>query len=43
MNGAPVPNSPKHQLAFDIDYHMALAGLVSEWNSEEDDEAFRDL
>ena len=27
----------------DVDYLSALNGTLSEWNSEEDDEAYRDL
>ena len=27
----------------DVDYLIALNGTLSEWNSEEDDEAYRDL
>ena len=28
---------------FDVAYHEALAGTLSEWDSEEDDEAYDDL
>jgi AbrB family looped-hinge helix DNA binding protein len=28
---------------FDVQYHAALSATLSEWNSPEDDEAFRDL
>jgi antitoxin PrlF len=28
---------------FDAEYHIALSGTLSEWDSEEDEEAFRDL
>jgi AbrB family looped-hinge helix DNA binding protein len=28
---------------FDAGWHAALAGTLNEWNSPEDDEAFRDL
>ena len=28
---------------FDYEYHKALTGTLSEWDSESDDEAYRDL
>lgn len=28
---------------FDSEYHIALAGSLSEWNTPEDDEAYEDL
>jgi antitoxin PrlF len=28
---------------FDYAYHQALTGTLSEWNSQEDDEAYHDL
>jgi antitoxin PrlF len=28
---------------FDAAWHLALSGTLEEWNSPEDDEAFRDL
>ncbi len=28
---------------FDASFHMAMSGTLDEWDSQEDDEAFRDL
>jgi len=33
----------KRDESLDLDYLAAISGTLSEWNSAEDDEAFRDL
>lgn len=34
---------PTQKGQFDYQYHEALEGTLSEWNTKEDDEAFNDL